>query len=272
MTTVPDFDYELASDLDGALAAVGSGATPIHGGTELLPAMAYGVMAPERVVSLRAIADLKQCRVTGDRLMLGSGMTHRDIARHPIVRAHAPVLAEVAAGVGNIRVRSTGTLGGNIAFAEPRSDVLITLAALGATVDLASTTAQRSQPFGDFLLGPFEVDIRPGELIVSVSLDTADARQAVYRKIVRSERPVVGCCVARLRDGRWRLVIGAATLMPTITEADDLAGFDIEAITKAIDPTEDLGGSAAYKRHLSRVVAERCRDAAAALEGTGTHE
>src|SRR3954471_23895898 len=108
MTTVPPFDYERATDLKAALAAGAEGATFIHGGTELLPAMSMGLLAPERVVSLRSVAELRVCREEEQHLVVGAGLTHRDIARDPLVREHAPLLAEVADGVGNVRVRSTG--------------------------------------------------------------------------------------------------------------------------------------------------------------------
>lgn len=261
MTAVPPFDYELAADLPAALSAVHAGAVPIHGGTELLPAMALGLAAPERVVSIRAVDELRHCGISDGRLVIGSGMTHREISRNDVIQKTAPVLADVTHHVGNIRVRSVGTIGGNLAFAEPRSDVVIALLALGAEVRLVSQDSERSLALADFLLGPFEADVRPGELLTEISVNARDATRAVYQKVVRSERPVVGSCLARLADGRWRLVIGAAALMPTVVEADDPNDFDVEAIAATIDATADLSGSVAYKRHLCTVVVNRCREA-----------
>ena len=150
--TIPAFDYQLAAGLEEALQALAEGATPIHGGTELLPAMELGLLAPERVVSLRAIPELRRCERDGDLLVLGAGLTHDDVATSPLVADHAPVLAEVANDVGNIRVRCTGTLGGNLAFAEPRSDVATVLLALGAGVRLAGVDGEREVPMREFVL------------------------------------------------------------------------------------------------------------------------
>lgn len=265
MTSIPPFDYESAADLADALAAVDRGAVPIHGGTELLPAMSLGIIAPERIVGIHGVEELRACAFENQRLMIGAGLTHRDVSRHALIGEHAPVLAEVAAGVGNIRVRSTGTVGGNLVFAEPRSDVMIALLALGADVLLASSTSRRVVPLAKFLVGPYEVDLHPGELLTAVALDVRDARCAVYRKIVRSERPVVGACLARLASGSWRLVVGAAAMMHTTVEAAHLDDLVPQAIAETVDATEDLGGSASYKKHLAAVVIERCRRAARAF-------
>jgi len=258
--TIPAFDYQLAAGLEEALQALAEGATPIHGGTELLPAMELGLLAPERVVSLRAIPELRRCERDGDLLVLGAGLTHDDVATSPLVADHAPVLAEVANDVGNIRVRCTGTLGGNLAFAEPRSDVATVLLALGAGVRLAGVDGEREVPMREFVLGAYETDLRPGELIVAV-LVPRQPGTAVYRKVVFSERPVVGVALAETGQG-WRLVIGAVAMTPEILEVRRLDEIDPRAIAESLDVLADLGGSEEYKTHLTAVTIGRCVAAA----------
>lgn len=267
MTSVPPFDYELALDLQAALAAVSGGATVIHGGTELLPAMSMGLLAPEWVVSIRAVSELKTSAAEDGRLVLGAGLTHRDVARDALVHEYAGLLAEVCDGVGNVRVRSTGTIGGNLAFAEPRSDLITALLALDARVRLLSLDGQREQPLRSFVLGPYEVDLQPGELIASVAIPIAGADFAVYRKIVRSERPIVGAALVHLPRQGWRLVVGAVGMTSTIVETPTLGEIDPVAIAADVDTTEDLSGGEAYKRHLTKVTIERCRRAAADFAG-----
>jgi carbon-monoxide dehydrogenase medium subunit len=267
MTTVPPFDYERAADLSAALAALGSQVIPVHGGTELLPAMGMGLLAPEKLVSIRGLPELRTLNREDGKLTVGAGLTHREIAASAAVRQAAPLLAEVADGVGNIRVRSTGTLGGNLAFAEPRSDLTTALLALDANVQLESAVAQRQVSLAEFLIGPYEVDLRPGELIFSVELDDQGADFSVYRKIVTSERPVVGVALAHLADRtRWRLVVGAVGLTPFIAEVSRLADLDAASVSASVDAVGDLGGSEEYKRHLTAVTVERCRSAAVAFE------
>lgn len=267
MTSVPPFDYEKAADLDAALTALGSQAVPVHGGTELLPAMGMGLLSPEKLVSVRGLPELRVLHHDGGRLVVGAGLTHREIAASSVVRQSAPLLAEVADGVGNIRVRSTGTLGGNLAFAEPRSDLTTALLALDAEVQLERAAAQRRMPLAEFLLGPYEVDLQPGELIISVTLNDGGTDFSVYRKIVTSERPVVGVALTHLTDrGRWRLVVGAVGLTPLVVEADRLAELDTASVSETVDVVSDLSGSEEYKRHLTAVTIERCHSAAAAFE------
>jgi len=271
MTSVPPFDYEKPADLGAALAALDDRAMPVHGGTELLPAMSMGLLAPEKLVSIRTLPELRVLHHENGRLVIGAGLTHREIAASPVVRQGAPLLAEVTDGVGNIRVRSTGTLGGNLAFAEPRSDVTTALLALDAEVRLRSAARERRTPLAAFLHGPYEVDLEPGELIISVAVDAGAADFAVYRKIVTSERPIVGVALARLagRAG-WRLVVGAAGLTPLVVEAGRLAEIDPVAVAEGVDVVGDLSGSEEYKRHLTAITVERCRSAAVAAEREGT--
>lgn len=270
MTDVPPFAYERVAEFDGALIALAEGAQPIHGGTELLPAMGLGLLAPEKIVSIRRVEELRTCGLDGDYLLVGAGLTHLEISANQMVKAEAPLLAEVAKGVGNIRVRSTGTIGGNLVFAEPRSDLTTALLALGAEIRLVGAEGGRQVPLSEFVVGPYEVDLRPGELVLAVALRLHATDFAVYRKIVLSERPVVGVALARHLDGpRWRLVVGAVGLDPTTVETEELTALDTGAIAASIDPTRDLSGSEDYKRHLTAVTIERCVAAAAAATTNG---
>jgi carbon-monoxide dehydrogenase medium subunit len=261
MTSVSSFDYELAGSLEEALQAMAAGAAPIHGGTELLPAMGLGLLAPTRVVSIRSLEELRVCQREGDELVLGAGLSHHDLAVSPLVRQGASLLATVADGVGNIRVRCTGTLGGNLAFAEPRSDIATVLLALGARVRLASVAGKRELPLQAFILGAYETDLREGELITAVVVPFSASAASYYRKVVLSERPIVGVALAAAEHG-WRLVIGAVGMAPEIVDVAQLEEIDPRSIAAGIETTEDLGGSEAYKMHLTVVTIERClRDA-----------
>lgn len=264
MTDVPPFAYQRVADLDSALAALAEGARPIHGGTEFLPAMGLGLFAPEKIVSIRQVDELRICGLDGDYLLVGAGLTHLEVSDNQLIRTELSLLAEVAEGVGNIRVRSTGTIGGNLVFAEPRSDLATALLALGAEIRLVGPEGGRQLPLSEFLVGPYEVDLRPGELVLAVAVRLHATDFAVYKKIVLSERPVVGVALVRHLDGpRWRLVVGAVGLDPTIVETDELTALDPGAIAASIDPTRDLSGSEEYKRHLTVVTIERSVAAAA---------
>lgn len=268
--TLPPFAYERPADLEAAFAAVADGGVPYCGGTELLAAMGMGLLAPRRLVSLRAIDVLRGCTLGPDMLQLGSTMTHREIAGSAAVMAAAPLLASVAGRVGNIRVRSTGTVGGNLAFAEPRSDVATALMALGATVVVADSARRRRVPIGDFIVGPYETDLTPGELVLSVEIPLGVVDFTVYRKIVFTERPVVGVAIVRLRaSGRWRIVVGAVGEQALLVEVGELGDVDAAGIAGDIDISPDLSGTETYKRHLVQVTIQRCLEEALVAVAAG---
>lgn len=112
----------------------------------------------------------------------------------------------------------------------------------------------------EFVLGAYETDLRPGELIVAV-LVPRQPGTAVYRKVVFSERPVVGVALAETGQG-WRLVIGAVAMTPEILEVRRLDEIDPRAIAESLDVLADLGGSEEYKTHLTAVTIGRCVAAA----------
>lgn len=260
---LPSFDHLRPEDLDEAMAASADGATLYCGGTELLAAMAMGLLRPDRLATLRAIPSLRDVTLIDGTLRIGATATHRDVARSDLVVAAAPLLADVARRVGNVRVRSTGTIGGNLAFAEPRSDVSCALAALDAQVVVSNATTTRSQAIEDFIVGPYETTLDAGEVLVAVELAAAATDVAVYHKLVVSERPIVGVAITRRRSsGMWRLVVGAVGSTMTIIDTGSLDAVDAAIIAGDVDVSADLSGSERYKRAVTRVVIERSRSEA----------
>jgi carbon-monoxide dehydrogenase medium subunit len=260
---LPPFEYDAPNELVGALNAVADGAVPYCGGTELLASMSMGLVKPGRIVSLRKLEELRYLNVGAGALSLGATMTHREVARNDQVRATAPLLADVAQRVGNSRVRATGTVGGNLAFAEPRSDLSTVLVALGARVVLVDVVGSRLLPLAEFLQGPYETDLRSGELLVRVEVPADAAGVAIYRKVTLTERPVVGVALIRLREAAvWRVVVGAVGSGPFVVEADSLDDIDPTSVAGEVDVMADLSGAEGYKRKLTEVTIQRCCDAA----------
>ena len=143
MTVLPELGLVRSEELDGVLAAVDYDHAPYAGGTELVPAIGLGLRRPTAIVDLKRVEALKGIEVDADgrTVTIGAAVTHRRLSEHPAVREHLPTLAGAASRVGNARVRSTGTVGGNLCFAEPRSDLGCVLMALGATAEVRSAGA-----------------------------------------------------------------------------------------------------------------------------------
>lgn len=270
--TLPAFEYSRANDLPDAFATVADGAVPFCGGTELLAAMSLGLLRPERLVSLRAVSELRRIERAGNVVRIGASATHREIERDAHVRELLPLLSTVARGVGNVRVRATGTLGGNLAFAEPRSDVAPTLLALDARAVVSDGRSERRLAIDELIIGPYESDLRDGELLLSVEVPVGLVDIGIYRKATVTERPLVGAALVRIAaTGTWRLVIGAVGETLHVVEAEDLDDIDPGVVASSVEVLPDHGSSEAYLRRITNAVVFRSiEDARREAEGVAT--
>jgi carbon-monoxide dehydrogenase medium subunit len=225
------------------------------GGTELLLAMKMGLLVPAALVDLKRVAGLRDIRLDGDQLVIGAGVTHDELATDPVVQSHAPLLADVEARVGNARVRAQGTIGGNLCFAEPRSDVATALMALDGAVSLQSSAGSRTLPVSEFVLGPYWTARDPGELLVDVRVPLP-AAGGVYLKFQVTERPTVGVAAVTV-GATCRLVIGAVGELPRVFDFAGWDDVDADALAAQIEPVPDLTGSIEYKRHVTAVFVRR---------------
>jgi carbon-monoxide dehydrogenase medium subunit len=129
------------------------------GGTELLLAMKHGGLRYGTLVDLKCIPGLGDIEVRGDRIVIGALATHHAIARSPLVRERLPEFARLESQIANPRVRATGTLGGNLAFAEPHSDPATLLTALDSEIVVEGRGANRVVPVSEFLVGAYETSL-----------------------------------------------------------------------------------------------------------------
>lgn len=265
---LPPFQLARPRTLDEALDAISDERVPYCGGTELLLAMRAGLHRPEALVDIKPLPELAGITVDGDRIVIGAVERHMDVSAHSAVRKHLPMLAKVEHGVGNARVRAQGSIGGNLCFAEPKSDVGPALIALQADVTLASPTGRRVISVQDLIAGPYFADKEPDELMVDVRVPIPSAgTRAVYLKYQITERPTLGVALVHDRDaGVCRLVVGAVGEVPTVWTGTDPSEIDSQAIADEVDPTPDLIGSERYKRHVTGVYVRR---ALAALDEVG---
>ncbi|HUQ78460.1 MAG TPA: FAD binding domain-containing protein [Patescibacteria group bacterium] len=254
----------------------------IAGGTELLQVMKMGLAQFATLVDVKAIPELHGIELDEDGgLVIGAGATHRLIERSAAVRATVPGLAALEAQVANVRVRNTGTLGGNLAFAEPHSDPATFLVACDATLRLAGPDGEREMGVGEFILGPLFTAREADELLLSVRIPAAGPGVGrAYAKFAFFERPAASVAVQlAVREGviaGCTIVVGSLSEVPTVVEAAGAALAGAEARAEAIEdrlPTArdafadldivaDLNGSADYKRHLAGVLLGRAAERA----------
>ncbi|MGH3660369.1 MAG: FAD binding domain-containing protein, partial [Micromonosporaceae bacterium] len=250
-----------------------AGGTPYCGGTEVLAAMRMGLLAPAALVDLKRVPELAGIsvadsdpagisRADGD-LMLGARVTHAQVSRSPEVRRHAPLLAAATSQVGNARVRASGTLAGNICFAEPRSDVLTALLALQARVELRSAEGARTAPIGEFVQDSFTTSRQDTELVSVIQVPKQPAPGA-YLRFQPAEYPAVTVAATADPDG-CRVVVGAIGGRPELFSYASVDDVDADAVAEQVEVVADLNGAEDYKRHLAAVFVRR---AVAELRGS----
>jgi carbon-monoxide dehydrogenase medium subunit len=272
------FEYlrpDTVADAVEALAARGDDASVYMGGTELLLLMKLGLAAPECLVDCKRIDGLSDISIAGGRLSIGAAVTHRQVEDSPLIERHLPILTRLVAGIGNVRVRSAGTLGGNLCFADPHSDPATLLIALGASVHVAYQGGNREVACESFVSGPYETALVDGDLLVSIDIPIPEAAASVeYERIGFRERPILNVAITRT-GSTFRVVVAGGgrscrrlpaveqRLMEACAPSGEIeyksqSGSAVldeaaEIAAESLDPSADLDGSAAYKRQLMRV-------------------
>jgi aerobic carbon-monoxide dehydrogenase medium subunit len=250
----------------------------IAGGTSVMLLLNLGLIEPARLISLRRIKQLRGIQATPDGgLEIGAMTTHRQLELAPQVAAYCPALAATFGHVATVRIRNQGTLGGNLAHADPAQDPPPMLIALGGEVVLTSKNGQRSVRLDDFFVDYLTTTLAPGELLTSIRLPALPAgTNATYEKFLPRTRDdyatVSVAATMRLDpDGRCadvRVALGGAAGVPLHARSveDALRGelptdqriADAAALVlDLVDPPDDARGSAKYKRRMARVWTER---------------
>jgi carbon-monoxide dehydrogenase medium subunit len=248
------------------------------GGTELLVALKARVLRYGHLIDLKPLAELRRIAAKEDgTLAIGALMTHHAIANDALVRKFLPAYAELSEQVGNIRVRVAGTIGGVLCFAEPHADAPTLLCALDARLRLAGTEGERVVALREFYRAEFTTERRDDELLLRIEVPPLGAGdRAAYRSFRHTERPAVGVAAVWRRAGAQRLGLwaGAISGVPArLAESEeaarelphDLPAYEawrhlqpvVEAEAAMLPASDDLHGSADYKRHLVAVLAQR---------------
>jgi aerobic carbon-monoxide dehydrogenase medium subunit len=272
--TLPPFDLHRARSVDEArelLERHGEDAAVICGGTELLLLLKLGFAAYGHLVDIKGVGELAGIRFDDGAIVIGSAVTHREIERSPLVLERLPALAAMERRVANIRVRNVGTLGGNLCFSDPHSDPATFLLALDAEAEYEG----RRVPLSQFLVGPYETELRHGQLLAAIRIPVPAPGIAIaHRKLAFRERPAATVtCALRVENGtvaEARIAVGsvgvkavraaaAERALVRSEVADTAAAAEAAALAaEAAEAVDDANGSAAYKQQLVRVLVTRC--------------
>jgi aerobic carbon-monoxide dehydrogenase medium subunit len=255
------FEYHRPASVADAVALLktNDGAKLLAGGQSLLPVMKLDLAQPSDLVSLAGIAALQEIREEHGALVVGALATHDEVANSAVVRKAIPVLAALAAGIGDAQVRNRGTLGGSLAHADPAADYPAAVLALGATVE----TDRRAIAGDDYFTGLFETALAPDEIVTAVRFPVPE--KAAYAKFASraSKYALAGVMVAKSAGGVRVAVTGAGpkAFRLTAIEAALAARFAPESVGEDVVSPGELRSSpeagAEYLAHLVAVMARR---------------
>lgn len=285
----PPFDYYRASSVADAhrLLASHPGAKLLAGGHSLVPLLKLRLAAPPAVVDIGRIPDLRGVTRQGSEIRIGALTTHAELAASPDLRLAAPALAEAAAMIGDPTVRNRGTIGGNVAHADPASDLPTVLVALDARITVAGPHGERTIPAEQFFTGIMTTALEEDEILVSIQLHAAAKKQgSAYEKFSHpasryavlgaaalvtidngtftSARVAIGGLVphARRTDAVENELIGRPATDGVIAHAAHQVGEDLRD-----DVTGDIFASAEYRVAMAPVYIKRAVATAVARVG-----
>lgn len=256
----------------GVLGEHGDDARLIAGGTAMVPLMKHQVLRPAVLVSLVRVPGLASIETTAGGLRIGTLATHDEVARSPLVRARARLLAQACGRVASPTIRSMGTLGGNLCYGESASDPSPALLALRASLRLHGPGGERRLPLTEFFRGFYATALGEGEVLGGIDVPALPAgarwRYLKWTPRAQEDKALVGlAAIVVLEDGacrQARLGLGGVNASPVVLAAAERAleghALDEAAIARAaeaaageVEPMDDLQGSADYRRDMVRV-------------------
>lgn len=284
------FRYVAAESLGQALAAKVAGgdeARFLAGGQSLVPAMNFRLARPAMLIDINPLFELDYVRAAGEGgLRIGALTRHRTLERDELVAKHAPLVAEAVRQVAHPQIRNRGTLGGNLAHADPASELPAVMLALGARFRARSARGERWLEAADFFRGPLTTALGPEEMLVEIALPGLPPRSGTcFLEVARRRGDYallgVAAVVTLGEDGTCTaaglaLCNAGATPVRAVKAAAALVGRRAgereigevaAAVAGEIDPPDNVHATAAFRRHLAGVLTRRALRAAAGRAG-----
>ncbi|NDD49535.1 MAG: xanthine dehydrogenase family protein subunit M [Alphaproteobacteria bacterium] len=272
------FQYELPEDLSSALKLLDSkdmDILPLAGGQSLMPMMNFRVAQPDILVDLNKIDSLKNVKIEGDNVKIGSMVRYCELEQSDIIQKHFPLIIHVIPYIAHSAIRNRGTLGGSVSLADPAAEMPSILIALNASIELSSSSNTRTVNAEDFFKGIFETDRKSNELVTSINIPiTASPKKFGFYEVTRrhGDYAMAGAVVTSENNenvfNETRVVLFAVSTKPMrLTKSEDsLNGKkldDQDAINSAIEAVSgnsfesDLHNDEATKETLAKVSLKR---------------
>ncbi|WP_421997367.1 FAD binding domain-containing protein [Reyranella sp.] len=271
--------YKVAKNAKDAaklmLEAKGKGRI-LAGGTDLLVQMKSGMVAPGVIVDVKKIPEMVSITEKGGGFVIGAATPAAVIGEHKKLRKTWPGVVEAINLIGSTQVQGRASAGGNLCNASPAADSVPALVAAGCTVNIQGTTGKRSIPVEEFAVGPGKTSLKPGEIVVSLTLPkrSKGASDAYLRLIPRTEMDIavvgVGVSLTMKGDKCVDARVGLGAVAPTVLLVEDagkaLKGSTLDdaaleaaaaACSAACKPIDDKRGTIKYRTKIAGVLLKR---------------
>ncbi|MFL5972876.1 MAG: FAD binding domain-containing protein [Gaiellaceae bacterium] len=261
-------EYARPSTVEDAvrLLSAHDGARALAGGQTLTNVMKARAAAPDVLIDLNGLDELRTISRAGDgSLELGAMTTLSQLIRSSEAAEARPILGEVAAQIADVQVRNRGTIGGNICSNDPTNHLPPLVAALGATMTIHSDGGERTVTSDEFFVGVYMTAVGPGELLTRITIPAADGAKDGFASIpIGRDGTCIVNAAAAVTDGQARIGLGCVAATPLLLTSETGEAAVREAVRGAgLDPPSDVHASADYRKHLSEIVAIRAVEAAA---------
>jgi carbon-monoxide dehydrogenase medium subunit len=271
------FEYAAPATVDeavGLLREHGEEAKVLAGGQSLIPILHYRLARPRLVIDINGLP-LGDIAIEDGRVGLGALVRYHQLEESDEIARHCPVLAEAARLIGNVRVRTLGTVGGSLVHADPAAELPTVMTALDARLAVASASGRRTIAAREFFRGPLTTALAPDEIMTGVEMTTLPAHGVAIEELSRRAGDFAIVAVVTLvsldRRGRVddaRVAFGGVADRPVHARAaeDALRGHEptadvleraAQAARDALDPPSDAFLSGAYRRHVAGVLCRR---------------
>ena len=265
---LPAVEYARPSTVEDAvrLLSAHDGARALAGGQTLTNVMKARAAAPDVLIDLNGLEELRTISRAGDgSLELGAMTTLSQLIRSSEVAEARPILGEVASQIADVQVRNRGTIGGNICSNDPTNHLPPLVAALGATMTIHSDDGERTVASDEFCVGVYMTAVGPGELLTRITIPAAAGAKDGFASIpIGRDGTCIVNAVATVTDGQARIGLGCVAATPLLLTSETGEAAVREAVRGAgLDPPSDVHASADYRNHLSEIVAIRAVEAAA---------
>lgn len=274
----PSFDYVAPQTISDAVAALSQNenAKVLAGGQSLIPVMRFRLASPEVLVDINRIEGLSYIREEDGWLKIGAMTREADVEHSSLVSERYPLLADVARVISDPVVRNMGTVGGNLANADPGNDQPATMLAYGAQVVATGPNGERVIPIGSFFLGLYESALARDEILTEVRVPAPRPRSGgAYLKFERKVGDFATVAVAVQVEldesdnfvsvGLGLTNVGLTAIKATAAEdflkgkaaSDDSIRQAAALAAEAAQPIADFRGSEEYKRSLVKTYTVR---------------